>query len=307
MYGNGAPVEIYQEKCTESVMSCHINNIGSRAASYLQNVPVGRGNSLFSSTTTMHPNDLTGQETKSDTSDSSNGDSLEDETKSVSVVPDSVPEDDIDDISLKSQNSPVFGVQAPNRFSTEYPGDLSEELISDPDNLLERCDNMDVTETLDDDKSVGSTNLPKDAGNVLERCDNMDVTKTLDNDKSVGSTNLPKDAGNVLFHVDNNESTQTFPEDNSLMDLDKTLARSDDHDVTIKKDSADVDLSKTSNKRTYSDSQHCPFKKHFKGVTGHEFTRDQSGVGEGATVTLILLKSSHNLWMIHIHKKLSVW
>ena len=121
-----------------------------------------------SSTTTMHPNDLTGQETKSNTSDSSNGDSLEDETKSVSVVPDLMMEDDIDDISLKLQHSPVFGVQAPNSFSTEYPGDWSEDLISDPDNLLERCDDMDVTKTLDDDKSVGSTNLPQDAGNVLE-------------------------------------------------------------------------------------------------------------------------------------------
>ena len=58
---------------------------------------------------------------------------------------------------------------------------------------------MDVTKTLDDDKSVGSTNLPKDAGNVLERCDDMDVTKTLDDDKSVGSTNLPKDAGSVCI------------------------------------------------------------------------------------------------------------
>ena len=57
---------------------------------------------------------------------------------------------------------------------------------------------MDVTKTFDDEKSVGSTNLPKDVGNVLEQCDNMDVTKTLDDEKSVGSTNLPKDAGNVL-------------------------------------------------------------------------------------------------------------
>ena len=113
---------------------------------------------------------------------------------------------------------------------------------------------MDVTKTFDDDKSVGSAILPKDAGNVLERCDDMDVTKTLDDDKSVGPTNLPKDAGSVLFPVDNNESNQTFPEDNSLMDLDKILVRSDDHDEIIKKDYADVDLSKTSNKRTYSDS-----------------------------------------------------
>ena len=156
----------------------------------------------------------------------------------------------------------------------------SANLPKDPDNVLERCDDMDVTKTLDDDKSVGSTNLLKDAGNVLEQCDDMDVTKTLDDDKSVGSTNLPKDAGSVLFPVDSNESTQTFPEDNSLMDLDKTLVRSDDHDATIKKDYADVDLSKTSNKRTYSDSQYCPFKKRFKGRKGNEFTHDQSGVGD---------------------------
>ena len=141
---------------------------------------------------------------------------------------------------------------------------------------------MDVTKTLDDEKSVGSTNLPKDADNVLELCDDMDVTKTLDDEKSVGSTNLSKDAGRVLFPVDNNESTQTFPEDNSVMDLDKTLVRSDEHDANIKKDSANVNLNKTSNKRTYSDSQHYPFKKCFKGLKGNEFTHDQSGVGEGA-------------------------
>ena len=140
---------------------------------------------------------------------------------------------------------------------------------------------MDVTKTLDGDKSVGSTNLPKDASNVLERCDDMDVTKTLDDDKSVGPTNLPKDAGSVTFLVDNNESNQTFPEDNSLMDLDKTLVRSDDHDATTKKDYANVDLSKTSNKRKYSDSQYCQFKKRFKGRKGNEFTHDQSGVGDG--------------------------
>ena len=53
----------------------------------------------------------------------------------------------------------------------------------------------------------------------------MDVTKTLDDDKSVGPTNLPKDAGSVLFPVDNNESNQTFPEDNSLMDLERDLSK----------------------------------------------------------------------------------
>ena len=83
-----------------------------------------------------------------------------------------------------------------------------------------------------------------------------------------------------VFLVDNNESTKSFPEDNSLMNLDKTLVRSDDHDATIKKDYVDVDLSKTSNKRTYSDSQYCPFKKCFKGLKGNEFTHDQSGVGD---------------------------
>ena len=152
-------------------LSCHVTSTTSgqgQQVIYKMSQSV-KETSCVSSTTTMHPkNDLSGQETKSDTSDSSNGDYLKDETKSVSVVPDSVTEDDSDDISLKSQNSPVFGVQAPNSFSTEYPGDWSEELISDPDNVLERCDDMDVTKTLDDDKSVGSANLPKDAGNVLE-------------------------------------------------------------------------------------------------------------------------------------------
>ena len=42
-----------------------------------------------------------------------------------------------------------------------------------------------------------------------------------------------------------------------------------------------MDLGKTSNKRTYSDSQHCPFKKRFKGITGNEFSCDQFGDGKG--------------------------
>ena len=82
--------------------------------------------SAVTSTTTMLPkSDMSGQETKSDTSDSCNGDNLEDEMKSVSVVPDSVSEDDIDDISVDLQHSPVFGVKAPNSMSTEYPYDES--------------------------------------------------------------------------------------------------------------------------------------------------------------------------------------
>ena len=108
----------------------------------------------------------------------------------------------------------------------------------------------------------------------------MDVTKTCDDENTVGTTNLPKDPGNVLFPVDNSDS-QTFPEDDSPMDLDKTLVRSDDHDATIKQDSADVDLGKTAKKRTYSDAQHCPFKKRFKGITGNEFTCHVSGDGNG--------------------------
>ena len=147
---------------------------------------------VTSTTTLLAKNDVSDQETKSDTSESSNGDYLEDETKSVSVVLGSLSEDDIDGISVDSQNLPVFGVQAPHSFSTEYPGDesvaftsqglvevdklgssqsvgeWSEELISDPDNLLERCDDMDVTKTFDDEKFFGSTNLPKDTGTVLE-------------------------------------------------------------------------------------------------------------------------------------------
>ena len=64
----------------------------------------------------------------------------------------------------------------------------------------------------------------------------MDVTKTFDDENTVGSTNLPKDAGNVLFPVDNSGSIKTFPKDDGLMDLDKMLVRSDDHDVTIKQE-----------------------------------------------------------------------
>ena len=62
----------------------------------------------------------------------------------------------------------------------------------------------------------------------------MDVTKTFEDENTVGSTNLPRDAGNILFPVHNSDSTKTFPKDDSLMDLDKTLVRSDDNDVTIK-------------------------------------------------------------------------
>ena len=66
------------------------------------------------------------------------------------------------------------------------------------------------------------------------------------------------------------------------MDLDKMLVRSDDHVATIKKDSSYLDLGKTSNKRIYSNSQHCSIKKRFKGITGNEFTCDQFGDGKGA-------------------------
>ena len=237
--------------------------------------------SAVTSTTTLLPkSDLSGQETKSDTSESSNGDYLEDETKSVSVVLDSVSEDDIDDISVDSQNLPVFEVQAPYSFSTEYPGD--ESVAFTAQGLVE-------VDKLGSFQSVGewSKELMSDPDNLLERCDDIDVTKTFDDENTVGSTNLPKDPGNVLFLVDNSDSTKTFPKDESLMDLDKMLVRSDDHDATIKQDSADVDLSKTSNKRTYSDSQHCPFKKRFKGITGNEFTCGQSGDGKGADTNFV--------------------
>ena len=116
--------------------------------------------------------------------------------------------------------------------------DWSEELISDPDNLLKWCDDMDVTKTLDDEKSVGSTNLPKDAGNVLERCDNMDVTKTFDDEKSVGSTNLPKDAGSVLERCGNMDVTKTFDDEKSVgstnlpKDAGSVLERCGNMDVT---------------------------------------------------------------------------
>ena len=225
--------------------------------------------SAVTSTTTMLPkSDMSGQETKSDTSDSSNGDYLEDETKT-----DSVSEDDIDDISVDLQDSPVFGVKAPNSMSTEYPGD--ESVAFTAKGLME-------VDHLGSSQAAGewSDELFSDPDHLLERCDDMDVTKACDDENTVGTTNLPKDPGNVLFLVDNSDS-QTFPEDDSPMDLDKTLVRSDDHDATIKQDSADVDLSKTAKKRTYSDAQHCPFKKRFKGITGNEFTCHVSGDGNG--------------------------
>ena len=226
------------------------------------------------STTTMLPKtDMYGQETNSDTSFSSNGDYLEDETKSVSVVPDSVSEDDIDDISVDSQHSPVFGVKAPNSMSTEYPGD--ESVAFTAKGLVE-VDHLGSSQTAGE----WSDELFSDPDQLLERCDDMDVTKTCDDDNTVGTNNLPKEPGKVLFPVDKGDSV-TFPEDDSPMDLEKTLVRSDDHDATIKQDSADVDLSKTAKKRTHSDAQHCPFKKRFKGLTGNEFTCHESGDGNG--------------------------
>ena len=144
-------------------LSCHVTSTTSgqgQQVIYKMSQSVKETSAVTSTTTLLPKSDLSGQETKSDTSESSNGNYLEDETKSVSVVPDLVLEDDIDDISVDSRNSPVFGVQAPHSFSTEYPGDesvaftaqglvevnklgssqsvgeWSEELISDPDNLL---------------------------------------------------------------------------------------------------------------------------------------------------------------------------
>ena len=214
--------------------------------------------SAVTSTTTMLPkSDMSGQETQSETSHSSNGDYLEDEIKSVSVVPDSVSEDDIDDISVNLQHSQVFGVKAPNSMSTEYPGD--ESVAFTVKGLVE-VDHLGSSQTADG----WSNELFSDPDHLLERCDDMGVTKACDDDNTVGTTNLPKEPGKVLFLVDNGDSV-TFPEDDSPMDLEKTLVRSDDHDATIEQDSADVDLSKTAKKTTHSDAQHCPFKKRFKG------------------------------------------
>ena len=144
-------------------------------------------------------------------------------TKSVSVVPDSVSEDDLDDISVDSQNSPVFRVQAPHSFSTEYPGDESVAFTSQG---LVEVDKLGSSQSA----AECSEELISDPDNLLGRCDDMDVTKTFVDENTVGSTNLPKDAGNILFLVDNSDSTKTFSEDDSLMDLDKMLVRSDDHE-----------------------------------------------------------------------------
>ena len=145
-------------------LSCHVTSTTSgqgQQVIYKMSQSVKETSAVTSTTTMLPKSDVSGQETKSDTSDSSNGDYLEDEMKSVSVVPDSVLEDDIDDISVDLQHSPVFGVKAPNSMPTEYPGDesvaftakglvevdhlgssqtageWSDELFSDPDHLLE--------------------------------------------------------------------------------------------------------------------------------------------------------------------------
>ena len=242
---------------------------------YKMSQSVKETSAVTSTTTLLSKSELSGQETKSDTSVSSDGDYLEDETKSVSVVPDLVSEDDLEDISVDSQNSPVFGIQAPHSFSMEYPGD---ELVAFTSQGLVEVDKSGSSQSA----AECSEDLISDPDNILGQCDDMDVTKTFEDENTVGSTNLPKDAGDILFPVDNSDSTKTFPEDESLVDLDKMVVRSDDHDATINKDSSNLDLGKTSNKRTYSDSQHCKFKKRFKGITGNEFTCDQSGDGNGA-------------------------
>ena len=169
----------------------------------------------------------------------------EDDTKSLRVVPNSVSEDAVD---YDSQNSPVFGVQMPHSFSTEYPanssitfvsqglievdnlgtsplqGDFSEELISDPHNVTGSDYVEESVKNVQGEVTVGSKMFP---------VDNSDDTKTFPEDDSameVDKTTVisgPDESNNK--DVRNSDYTKMFPEEDSAMQVDKTAVISGPH------------------------------------------------------------------------------
>ena len=213
----------------------------------------------------------------------------EDDTKSLSVVPDSVSEDAVD---YDSQNSPVFRVQMHHSFSTEYPadssitfasqglievdnlgtspsqGDCSEELISNPDNVTGSEYVEESVKNVQGEVTVVSKIFP---------IDNSDDTKTFPEDDSA----MEVDKTAVISgpdeydkkEVSNSDVTKTFSEEDSAMQVDKTAVISGPHQSETK-DSTEVMVS---HKRPLSDPQMCPFKKRFRNQEGKTYQFDKTG------------------------------
>ena len=213
----------------------------------------------------------------------------EDDTKSLSVIPDSVSEDAVD---YDSQNSPVFGVQMPHSFSTEYPadssitfasqglievdnlgttpsqGDCSKEPISNPDNVT-------ISEYVEE--SVTNVQGEVTVVSKMFPINNSDDTKMFPEDDSameVDKTTVisgPDEYDNK--EVSNSDDTKTFPEDDRAMEVDKTAVISGPHQSEMK-DSTEVMVS---HKRPLSDPQTCPFKKRFRNQEGKTYQFDNTG------------------------------
>ena len=233
--------------------------------------------------------ETTNQGITSEPSNQNSDYSDEDNTKSLSVVPDSVSEDAVD---YDSQNSPVFRVQMPHSFSTEYPADssitfasqglievenlgtsvlqdhYSEELISNPDNVTGSDYVEESVKNVQGEVTVVSKMFP---------VDNSDDTKTFPEDDSameVDKTAVisgPDEYDNK--DVSNSDDTKTFPEEDSAMEVDKTAVISGPHQSETK-DSTELMVS---HKRPLSDPQMCPFKKRFRNKEGKTYQFDNTG------------------------------
>ena len=180
----------------------------------------------------------------SDTSDCGPSD---EETKSLSVVPDSNAEscdggegedsncEDFQSTQMVDDGSvsPVFGVKAPSSFLTEYPednsqvftaqglvevdqlgspyGDCSEELFSDADNR----DNFMVTQTDDAQGDASDSTVTK---TFPEDTSDLDVDKT----QTGAVSKMVMQTEEAQGDASNSTVTKTFPEDTSNLDVDKT-------------------------------------------------------------------------------------
>ena len=131
-----------------------------------------------------------------------NSDYLDDDN-TKSVVPDSVSEDAFD---FESQNSPVFRVQLPHSFSTEYPADSSYTFTSQ--GLIE-VHNLGTSSSQAD----FSKELMSDPDNITRSDVVAESDKNVEGEVTVGTK---------LFPVDNSDDTKTFPEEDSVIEVDKT-------------------------------------------------------------------------------------
>ena len=196
-------------------------------------------------------------------SDTSDCVSSDEETKSLSVVPDSDLESSdggegensncadfqpmwmVDDGSV----SPVFGIKAPSSFSTEYPQDNSHVFTAQ--GLVEV-----------DQLGFPHGDCSEELFSYADNCDNVMAMQTED---------AQGDASDLTV-------TKTFPEDTSKLDIDKTQTEAVSERTILvtgkTPPSIDYATQEGSNKRQLMDPMICPFQKRFKSQAGNNDTND---------------------------------